>query len=428
MFRISFKPADALHKAVQSGDYGKMLGLLEKGADPAQRDKQGATPLYHAVAGGFADCAQALAERGADVNAPAPGGGSLLHLALSKKDADMGDALIRLKADPNRPGPDGYSPLHIAVKNGMYMSVYSLLKAGADPNALTAKGEAALLFAIRRPDGYELDGTMAANLLDEGADPRLLGEVENELLESARGDSDKAFFLSLFYKKALNGAKNDDSRNHAQKIIALLNDDAFHKPRPSGLFVESSVFGRMPQNPEIPEIWEGPAIEVPYWDNASIKVFYQFDPAEDPDFVREADQAVTNLLRLTRDDRLASTGLIDGHFIESSEIMYDEVTRDMLTEWQLEVLDYEDRTLLWQHVVMPKEMYLKRRHWRDKDVYVSMQAACEWESHATTFVFRRGLMLTRFGIADGCLTHADCWGTEDGEDELLAAFNAKYES
>lgn len=58
-----------LHDAVRQGDATEVKNLLDKGADPNHRDKEGNTPLFGAAILGKNDALKILLACGADVNA-----------------------------------------------------------------------------------------------------------------------------------------------------------------------------------------------------------------------------------------------------------------------------------------------------------------------------------------------------------------------
>lgn len=70
---------------------------------------------------------------------------------------------------------------------------------------------------------------------------------------------------------------------------------------------------------------------------------------------------------------------------------------------------------IWKFI-QPQCVYVSRRHRRDRDVYVSIVCACDWEiEHGLQFVFRRGADLVRVSGEDGHLTDADAYDRDDLE-------------
>ncbi|MFA6318065.1 MAG: ankyrin repeat domain-containing protein [Elusimicrobiota bacterium] len=122
----------ALSDAADAGKYGKVLKLLDLGADPNEVDKDGQTPLMQAAFWGHTKVARLLIERGARVDQAVP---SFRFTALMK-----------------------------AAENGNTDTVRLLLEKGASIDAETMSGETALAFAA-----YDDQEATARFLLEKGA-------------------------------------------------------------------------------------------------------------------------------------------------------------------------------------------------------------------------------------------------------------------
>jgi len=98
---------------------GVVKALLDRGAKPSlpSRD-QGFTPLHSAVAndaaGSERDIVRLLLEAGADPNAKSREGGTPLHTAAFTGDLDVAELLLAHGADPNVTDPKGHTPLDVA--------------------------------------------------------------------------------------------------------------------------------------------------------------------------------------------------------------------------------------------------------------------------------------------------------------------------
>ena len=93
---------------------------------------------------------------------------------------------------------------------------------------------------------------------------------------------------------------------------------------------------------------------------------------------------------------------------------YDEYDKVL---WEI-----KDKNDIWNHV-QPYEIYVERRPYEDKDIYINIICDCDWElEHGLQLVFRQGKQITRVSMIDGHLTEADAYDKPDSEDELLSLF------
>jgi ankyrin repeat protein len=93
--------------------------LLDRGAKPSEPSRdQGFTPLHSAVAtdagAATAEIVRLLLEAGADPNAKSREGGTPLHSAAFTGDLEIAELLLAYGADPNATDPKGLTPLDIA--------------------------------------------------------------------------------------------------------------------------------------------------------------------------------------------------------------------------------------------------------------------------------------------------------------------------
>ncbi|MEX2262689.1 MAG: ankyrin repeat domain-containing protein [Bryobacteraceae bacterium] len=161
--------------------------LLKAGADPNAELPGGETALMTAARTGKVEAVKALLSHGADVHAKGGlRGQTALMWAAAEGNVEVVEALIEAGADFRTSLNSGFTPLLFAVREGRTGAVQTLLKAGVDVNETVQAplvksklasgagapkpGTSALLLAV--VNGHF---DLAAYLLDQGADPNVIG-------------------------------------------------------------------------------------------------------------------------------------------------------------------------------------------------------------------------------------------------------------
>lgn len=183
--------------------------------------------------------------------------------------------------------------------------------------------------------------------------------------------------------------------------------------------ITSKIIGQLRQEENFSDWWKSSEIEIPFFDKEKLPIiFMDFEPEHDKTFIDEADQALTFFLKLNYDDRNAISdpaykNCMD--FLESVEIgQAGEALRQI-----------KNKNEIW-NFIQPSEIYVARRLYNDRDIYIQITCECDWEQeHGLQLVFRQGKELTRISDQDGHLTEADAYGKPDSEDRLLSQFNQK---
>lgn len=180
--------------------------------------------------------------------------------------------------------------------------------------------------------------------------------------------------------------------------------------------IESKVIGQLKQDDTFHDWWKSKEISIPFFDNEKLTItFTDFEPEHDKAFIDEADQALTNFLKLDTADR----NLISELAYKNCMAFLDAVEYDEADE-QLRKMNDKDE--IWKFI-QPTEIYVSRRPYKEKDIYVQIACECDWEQeHGLQLVFRQGKKLTRISDQDGHLTEADAYDKPDEEDELLSRF------
>lgn len=129
--------------------------LLQHGADPSLKDRDGLTPLLVVATLRSADVAESLLRHGADPNAMDARGQTALHLAVSpdppgaspEATPHIVKLLLTRRANANAAAIDGTRPLHLAAMTGRADVVTLLIEAGGEPNARDTRGRRAVHLA-----------------------------------------------------------------------------------------------------------------------------------------------------------------------------------------------------------------------------------------------------------------------------------------
>ena len=150
--------------------------------------------------------------------------------------------------------------------------------------------------------------------------------------------------------------------------------------------IHSTVIGQLRQDERLTSWWEGDKVPVPFFNSKRLKVTFNFSPDDDLDFIREADNALTNFLSKQASERLSISSLVYDNFIFFvHDVGYEGI--DPLMR------GIEDENEIWDFVY-PASIHVKRRTYNDKDIYISIECNCEWEQeHGLQLVFRQGKKL-----------------------------------
>lgn len=75
---------------------------------------------------------------------------------------------------------------------------------------------------------------------------------------------------------------------------------------------------------------------------------------------------------------------------------------------------------VWKHVRLGNQPMVKRRGYRDKGIYISLECKCDWErEHGLQIVFKNGLKVNKVGAYDGHVTNSDAYGDDSLEDVVF---------
>ena len=385
-----------LHKATQAGDIKRMRSLIQRGADVNAPGPQKATPLFFTANTGNVESAKLLLANGAKINHAFQEGGTVLHSALMRQHEDLSHFLIDSRANINKKTDSGVTPLHLAALAGMTSVLSRLLREGANIHALTNDGQNSVYCVLA---GMTLrnaeDAACLRMLFDAGVDPRIGADVLEDNMVGFSEKSKQALRKELEAMAARAG--DAETKQFVARMTAAMSG-RMHSPLLNNL--------TQSDDEDLPNWWYSEPVAFPFWNDRKIPVVYVFSPQEDQKFVLAADAAIERFLKLTREDRLDLTPLV-------------EESRD--------AAGFDDGSdNVWDDLAPPSLIQVHRRHRRDGDIYVQMGMECEWEPEdGLQFVFRKGLRITRVSRQDGWLTEADALDIADREDTLLSQFSKK---
>lgn len=147
----------ALAAAARAGR-GAVVEALLSAAKPEERrqidmpDARGSTPLMLAIHNGRRTAARMLLTAGARVDAANAQGEMALSEAAYAADEDLADLLLQKGARPDTVDRYGKSPICYAAARGASRLVGRLIEAGVDPNARYGGQLTALMWAAGYPD------------------------------------------------------------------------------------------------------------------------------------------------------------------------------------------------------------------------------------------------------------------------------------
>ncbi len=131
----------ALHVAVQHGHTEAAKLLVQMGADVANRDINGRTPLLYSARYGRLDLLQFFWSRVADTREMDKQGDSVLHLAATNNHRDVVRYAVENGFPVNLPNNFGETALHKAARTDSLEMVNLLLQLGADRKAMGRDGK-----------------------------------------------------------------------------------------------------------------------------------------------------------------------------------------------------------------------------------------------------------------------------------------------
>ena len=138
---------------------GEVLGMLNSGASPNERDDLGRTGLIYAAILDNPMMARVLLAHDADTSLRDKLGNTALHWAAERGSTDVMTELLDAHASVDAVNNQGVTPLMLAVSNNHASAVRTLLAAHADPHKQDYTGRDAI--------GWTTDNGTIAQLLKD---------------------------------------------------------------------------------------------------------------------------------------------------------------------------------------------------------------------------------------------------------------------
>ncbi len=164
--------------------------------------------------------------------------------------------------------------------------------------------------------------------------------------------------------------------------------------------------GELTPDERVPEWLVSKKVDVPYFAGAQLR--FVFDGLEDEDKPDEFASAVRRFLSLTIRDRDSAAPYVYRNYREMCDAIGDDEVGCKI----------EGPDAVWNYI-RPDEIFVTRRPYGDRKVYVQITAECAWEpEHGLQIVLREGSELKRVSQQDGHLTHVDAYGLPESEDRI----------
>lgn len=203
-----------LNNAVIADDTVRVAYLLDKKhASIDAQDRQGETPLHHALVRRSQPMIKYLLDHGASVSATDRDGWSPLMTAAWADDPTAVRLLVAHKADPNFAGPGNLTPLAIALEYGKDAAAVALVESGADyRQPMGDAGYTPLMLAVA---GHS--ETAAQALITKGADVNAANAGGVTALMIAASDG-QAAIVELLMRSGANVAAQSERGDTALSI------------------------------------------------------------------------------------------------------------------------------------------------------------------------------------------------------------------
>lgn len=225
---VDGKGRTGLSYAAEKGRFDIIAPLLEKGANPNLRDKNGLTPLAYAVKNDHRNATATILQKTQfelGLNVEGGDGKTLLHRAVENKRSSEITALLLEQGgriDPNIPDFEGLTPLASAAREGNFSAVQALLRSPTvEINKADREGNTALHHAVKKNDPGIIELLLQDNRIDpnvsnsEDLTPLVLAVQDNTWRARAMQASNDSALHSLLKSQKVEINKADRNGNTA---------------------------------------------------------------------------------------------------------------------------------------------------------------------------------------------------------------------
>ena len=198
----------------------------------------------------------------------------------------------------------------------------------------------------------------------------------------------------LFSKLESYAPKPDEEKEAA--FAGLCNEIPLQKKKVpiTQTQVESKLIGSL-KNADFDDWWVSKPQSIGFLDQEEMTfTITDYNPNEDVKLMEAADETIRNFLVKTPNDREVISNYVYQNCMDFLEaIGYDEADEQL---WAI-----KDLREIWNYVT-PREIYITREPYEDKDVYLRLTFSCEWEQeHGLQLVFNQKGKLVRVSEDDG---------------------------
>ena len=165
--------------------------------------------------------------------------------------------------------------------------------------------------------------------------------------------------------------------------------------------------GQLHPHPDIDDWLVSNLMPVEYFDG--LKLQFIIENIQDEETPEDFEHAIKSFLSLSGEDRPIAAQYIFQYYQRTIQLFGLDVVG----------LAIPESSIVWQHIQVT-EIYVTRRYYADKGVYLQVICECDWEpEHGLQLVFRKGNILSRVSGQDGHLATADAYALPESQNTIV---------